>query len=185
MRRLLCGVLLLCGGLLAAQSSEEASLPFQVLAADTQREDDVVLFNANMQLRVAGEPRQALESGVPLTVLIEVELRRHRPWMWDDRIAYLQQRYRIEYHGLARQYLATHLNSGELRGFRSLEAMLESLGRIRRLPLLDAPLLQADMLYYGRVRVRLDIEALPAPLRPEAWLSAEWRLDSGWASWRL
>jgi hypothetical protein len=37
--------------------------------------------------------------------------------------------------------------------------------------------------YRGRLRLRLDIEALPAPLRPIAYISPSWRLSSGWYEW--
>ena len=37
--------------------------------------------------------------------------------------------------------------------------------------------------YSVDLRVGLDIEALPTPLRPVAYTSLSWRLNSGWTTW--
>ena len=39
--------------------------------------------------------------------------------------------------------------------------------------------------YSVEVRASLDIEALPSPLRPVAYTSLAWRLNSGWSTWKL
>jgi hypothetical protein len=46
-------------------------------------------------------------------------------------------------------------------------------------------LLVSDERYEGALRARLDIEALPAPLRVFAYLSDDWRLTSEWYTWPL
>jgi hypothetical protein len=35
------------------------------------------------------------------------------------------------------------------------------------------------------VRASLDIEGLPAPLRPVAYTSRAWHLNSGWLRWKV
>ena len=42
-----------------------------------------------------------------------------------------------------------------------------------------------DEEYLVRVDVKLDIEALPLPLRPVAYLKPSWDLTSGWSRWPL
>ncbi|MGW8248727.1 MAG: DUF4390 domain-containing protein, partial [Acidiferrobacterales bacterium] len=37
--------------------------------------------------------------------------------------------------------------------------------------------------YLLEMRVSLSIESLPAPLRPVAYTSLAWRLNSGWTQW--
>ena len=39
--------------------------------------------------------------------------------------------------------------------------------------------------YTLAIRAKLDIEALPAPLRPVAYVSPSWRMSSGWYEWNL
>ena len=61
---------------------------------------------------------------------------------------------------------------------------VEALGTIADFPLLDAYLLEGEKHYMLYVRARLDIEALPSPLRPLAYLSSLWRLESEWYRWQ-
>lgn len=158
---------------------------FRILSADTRLEQGVYLLSARIGYRLGDTPREALENGVPLTIELKIEVVRSREWLWDEIIADLKQQFRLEYHALSRQYLVTNLNSGEVKSFPSLSSATEFLGRINDFPLLDASLLEPDERYYGRLRASLDIEALPLPLQPMAYLFANWRLTSEWYTWPL
>ena len=59
------------------------------------------------------------------------------------------------------------------------------MGQITDFPFLDQGLLIAGERYEGALRVLLDLEALPAPLRLFAYLSDDWRLSSEWRTWPL
>jgi uncharacterized protein DUF4390 len=96
-----------------------------------------------------------------------------------------EQRYEIQYHALADQYLLRSLNSGSQFVYSTLGEALATLGRIEKLPVLDAHLLQKDELYKVRVRSRLDLSSLPVPMQLKAYVSSEWWLSSGWYSWDL
>lgn len=158
---------------------------FKVLSADTYLSGGVYRLNARIQYEFSAPPLEALQNGVPLVIQLQMEVLRERDWLWDETIANLQQRFQIEYHALARQYVVTNLNSGELRSFPTWSTTTDFLGRIDDFPLLDSSLLNANENYYVSLRARLDIEALPAPLRPVAYLSQEWRLNSEWYRWSL
>jgi hypothetical protein len=104
---------------------------------------------------------------------------------WDKEVAALQAKLRIETRPLSKTYLVRNLNSGETRVFGSFGELLEGLGRIRDFPLLDEHLLGSEGDYYLRLRALLDIESLPSPMRPWAYLSSLWRLESDWYEWPL
>jgi hypothetical protein len=53
------------------------------------------------------------------------------------------------------------------------------------LPLVGTTAIEPEKKYVVRVRARLDVEALPSPLRPLAYLTAPWQLDSDWYQWPL
>jgi len=156
---------------------------FRVLHATAKLRQNVYVLNARIDYSFSLAPLTALQNGVPLTVVLDIEIYHQRKWLWDLRIARLEQRYRLEYHALAQQYIVTNLNSGEQRSFQDWPVATAYLGRINNLPLLDASLLAGGERYYGRLRADLDIEALPAPLRPIAYLSKDWRLTSAWHTW--
>jgi hypothetical protein len=158
---------------------------FEVISANTRLEDDVFRLNAQIEYRFSKAALDALKNGVPLTVEIEMEIRRRRPWLWDETVYALTQRFQLEYHTLSRQYLVSNLNSGERRGFTTHLAALRFMGQIKDFPLLDRSLLVANDRYEGALRAGIDLEALPAPLRLLAYLSEDWRLGSEWYTWPL
>lgn len=158
---------------------------FEVTNAATRLEGGVYRLNAQIEYRLSKAALEALQNGVPLIVDIEIEVRRRRSWLWDETVHALTQRFRLEYHELSQQYLVSNLNSGERRAFPTRTAALGFMGRIQDFPLLDRSLLAENERYEGALRVRLDIEALPAPLRLLAYLSDDWRLTSEWHAWPL
>jgi len=89
------------------------------------------------------------------------------------------------YHALSEKYIIHNLNSGAQNNYISLNAALYSLSNIRDFPLIDKNLLEEGDNYYVRLRTYLDIESLPAPMRPIAYISSQWQLESDWFSWPL
>lgn len=176
-------LLVLLWGVLGAAGAWAAG--FEVIGASTKLEGGVYRLNARIEYHFSGPALEALQNGVPLTVELEMEVRRRRPWLWDETVYALTQRFRLEYHALSRQYLVNNLNSGERRGFSSRTAALQFMGQITDFPLLDKGLLTPGERYEGALRAWLDIESLPAPLRLFAYLSDDWRLTSEWRAWPL
>lgn len=171
--------------LLALLTAVAWAAGFEVLSASTRLEGGVYRLNAQIQYRFSGAAREALQNGVPLTIELEMEVRRRRPWLWDETVYALAQRFRLEYHTLSRQYLVSNLNSGERRAFATREGALQFMGRIADFPLLDQSLLDPNERYEGALRAWLDLDALPTPLRLFAYISDDWRLASEWRLWRL
>ena len=158
---------------------------FRILAAETKLKQHVFHLEANMELQFSDDALEALRSGVPLIVLINIEVLKDRSWWWDKTIAELEQGYLLLYHALSEKYVIHNLNSGAQLNYISLNAALFSLSSIRDFPLIDKNLLDEDDDYYVRLRTYLDIESLPAPMRPIAYISSQWQLESDWFSWPL
>lgn len=173
--------------LVPAQPSFEANDPghFEVRSASVELREGVYFLNARIDYRLSSEARGALQSGVPLTIRLEVELIHGRRFWFDNDLATLQQRYELEYHALSERYIVQNLNSGEQESFASLFAALNHLGQIDRLPLIDAALVQPDRAYDVRIRALLDVEQFPGPLRLLAFWRRDWSLGSDWYRWPL
>jgi hypothetical protein len=158
---------------------------FEIRSASTELRAGVYYLNAAIAYRLSSEARNALQSGVPLTIRLDVEVINSRRFWFDNDVASLRQRYQLEYHALSERYIVVNLNSGDQRSFASLFAALASLGRVEELPLLDAALLPPDHEYYMRLRAVLDVEQLPGPLRLLAFWRRDYSIGSGWYRWRL
>jgi len=164
---------------------EEDPGHFEVLEASTELRSGVYFLNARVGYRLSSEAREALQSGVPLTIRIDVELLNPRRFWFDGEDAALRQRYQLEYHALSERYIVTSLNSGDTASFATLFSALNYLGRIDRLPLIDAALLEPERGYDLRLRAVLDVEQFPGPLRLLAFWRRDWSLASDWYRWPL
>ncbi len=170
---------------LLAGSGQALGAEFHVQRVQTEVVEDVFMLEARLELGLSGAPLEALENGVPLDIVLDIRVLRRIPYWLDERVAVLTQRFRLEYHALTKRYVLSNVNSGVSQTFDYLEDALASLGTINNFPLIDRGLLKPNQQYTGTLRARLDIEKLPAPLRPLAYLSSQWRLASDRYRWSL
>ena len=166
-----------------AQDDEEGS--FEVRTASSELIDGVYFVNALIDLRLSSEASEALAAGVPLIVQIEVDLIRVRRFWVDDEEVDVDQRFVLEYHALTERYLVRNVNRGDQASFATVMAALNYLGRIERLPFIDAPLLESGRSYDARIRARLDMDEFSGPLRLLTFWRREFSLSSDWFRWRL
>ncbi|RME34079.1 MAG: DUF4390 domain-containing protein [Gammaproteobacteria bacterium] len=166
--------------LLVLLASAGARADITLRSARVVQEQGRYLLDARLDIELGRDVREALDSGVPLTFHTTVRLQRSRRWAWSVTVTRTSLRRVIQYHALTRQYLVAGLPGEDTDGFPTLEAALNRLGRIDHLPIIEQKLLRPGEDYYLEVRTRLDIEALPAPMRLVAWLSPQWWLDCGW-----
>ncbi|HTN26873.1 MAG TPA: DUF4390 domain-containing protein [Burkholderiales bacterium] len=158
---------------------------FEIRSASAELKDGVYYLNARIDYRLSSEARMALQSGLPLTIRLDLELLKGRRFWFDADDASLRQRYQLEYHALSERFLVTNLNSGDQASFATLFAALASLGRVEDLPVIDATLLEPDHAYDLRLRAVLDVEQFPGPLRLLAFWRRDFSLGSDWYRWTL
>jgi hypothetical protein len=158
---------------------------FEVRSASTELENGVYLLTARIEYRLSSEARDALQAGVPLNIRFDVEVIHNRRFWFNNTVASLRQRFQLEYHALSERYIVLNVNSGQQESFGSLFGALDYLGRVDKLPLLDASLLEDDREYRFRLRAFLDVEKFPGPLRLLAFWRRDWSLASGWYQWQL
>lgn len=153
---------------------------FEIRSASVVLHGGVYYLDAWMELRLSSDAREALRSGVPLTIRLDVELLHHRRFWTDAEDAVLRQRYQLEYHALTERYVVSNLNSGDQTSFATLYSALNSLNRVDMLPLIDAALVDPDRRSYARLRVALDSDRFPGPLRLLAFWRRDWSIESDW-----
>lgn len=158
---------------------------FVINAIHTRLQENVYQLSASIDFHPTDEVLEALKNGVPIPILVEIEIQRKRKWWLDQDMAALEQRYKLQYHALSHQYLLQNVNSGAYYSFHTLNSALYALGRLQDLPLLDRQLIQPGEHYEVLIHAELEIEALPSPLRPLAYITPAWRLDSDWYTWSL
>jgi hypothetical protein len=172
-------VLLLCIATVATAAE------FTITKAAARLQDGVYLVDAAIDYQFSEVVVEALENGVPLTVELHVEVRREGAWVWEADVVDRRLRSQIRYSPLLGTYQVTHLESGAKRSFATRDAALSALGEIKDLAVVHADALKPGEGYRVDMQATLDIESLPLPLRPRAYLSGDWNLSSEWSRWRL
>jgi hypothetical protein len=158
---------------------------FDVRSASTAVVDDVIELEARLQLVLSDEALAALDSGVPLTIELNLELIRERRFLLDAIDAELTLRYALEYKPLSQRYIVRNLNSGDQDSFATLYSALNNLGRIQDLPVIDESILLPDASYRIRLQALLSTQQYPAPLRLLFFWRDQWQLKSEWFEWPL
>ncbi len=162
-----------------------AAADFKIDDAQIRLEGNQYFLDADIDYRLSDTALEALNNGVPLTFKVRLKLDRERPWwLWNDEIASLRLRYQLRYHALAQLYQVVRLGTDVQRNFASRSAAIRALGTIRNLLVVTEEPVEPDQRYAARLRAELDIEALPLPLRPLAYVSPSWHLASEWYRWR-
>ena len=170
---------------LADEGAESRGAGFVVNHAVLRAVEGRYVADARIDFGFSDENFEAMRNGVTLTVIVDVEVRRMRgKWLYETLVA-RELRFRIETNVLTDRYRIRDLYRGITVNFRSFEEMVEALGHLESVPIIPQDRLAADEQHSARIRARLDIEALPSPLRPIAYLSPQWRLNSGWSACRI
>ena len=182
-----CVVLLVMGvlGTGVAQDNIDREGYFEVRSATTELVEGVHALDARLQLVLSTEALRALESGVTLTIELQLQVIRQRNLLPDNMEAELAVRYELEYAPVSQRYILRNLNIGDQDSFATLYSALNSLGRIQGLPLIDDSLLDPDAKYRGRARVMLNMQQYPAALRILFFWRGQWQLQSEWFEWLL
>ena len=169
----------------SAASRADSPAGFVIRTAYTELTGGVYYLNADVGLDLSDDAVNALENGLPLTVELQIEIIKHRSFLWNTRIAELTQSYQISYHALTRRFIITNLNSGDQQSFANYRDAITDLGQVSDLPVIDARLLEPDTSYNIRMRAVLDIKDFPGPLQLIASLFKGWDLSSDWYQWVL
>ena len=148
-------------------------------------EEGEYLVDASIDYRFPDEAMEALENGVPLVLEVHVQLRKDGAWIWEADRVELRLRYEIRYLALASLYQVTDLQTNTWQSFVTSQSAMSALGALERLPLIDRASLKSGERYILSVKSFLDIEALPLPMRPTAYLTPAWHLSSPRRIWRL
>lgn len=170
-------VWLLTGSVVAAE--------FVVKDARSRLQNDIFVVDAEIDYQFSEVALEALENGVPLTVDVHLQVRRDGAWVWEKDIVDVHHRRQLRYLPLSSVYEVTGAPGQEKRRFVSRLAAIDALGELQNISVVNVKLLEKGHTYRMEVRSELDIEALPVPLRPTAYMSSDWKLSSEWSTWRI
>jgi hypothetical protein len=182
---LYCVLACLLPALSQAESFGQDKHGVVVKDAEISLQNNHYILSADMEYRLSTKAKEALQNGVPLFWDIHIKTLQHRDYFWDKTLANTAIRYRIQYHALLNMYRVRHEGNGELYNFSTLSAALALMSTLRDFDLMDKSLIASDQHYAVGIKVTLDRDALPLPLRPVAYINRQWYLSSDWTLWPL
>lgn len=157
----------------------------EVKNAEIALQGDSYRLSADIDFRLSTRAKEALQNGVPLFWDIHIKTLQHRDYFWDNTLVNAAIRYRIQYHALLNMYRVRNEGSRELYNFSTLSAALELMSTIRDYRVLERSAYVPGKRYAVGIKVTLDRDALPLPLRPVAYANPQWYLSSDWTLWPL
>jgi len=162
--------------LLPATDARADTIP--VKSAELRVEEGEVLLNAEFDLSLNPTLEEALNRGIPLYFVLEVEVARPR-WYWlDEKLLSMSTTWRVSYAPLSRQY---RVSSGLIaQSLDSLDEVERLISRVTSRPIARVSDFQRGVRYDAAARLRLDVNQLPKPFQVDALASREWQLASDW-----
>ena len=165
-----------CAALVGAATRPARADYIAMGSADVRVEEDDVLLNAEFDLTLNATLEEALQRGIPLYFLLEVDIVRPRWYWFDDKVVQHQTQYRVSWLPLTRQY---RVSSGLLsQTYDSLREVERLIGRVNSRVIARAGELERGSRYDVVVRLRLDPNQLPKPFQVNALASRDWQLAS-------
>ncbi|HWQ38940.1 MAG TPA: DUF4390 domain-containing protein [Burkholderiales bacterium] len=176
----------LLGVLALLWSFNSAGQGIHVKSAELVANAGEYYLSANFEVELNSTLEEALVRGVALHFVVQFEViypRWYTLYLWNRRIVAHEQRYRLAYNALTRQY---RLSIDSLhQSFDTLEEALALLGRFSRRRVLDTDALVSGRVYEAQIRMALDTKQLPKPFQIDALASRDWSLASEWYRWTL
>ncbi len=172
--------------LLISVPAAVAHAGLNLAGSDIRNDDSGIYVNARFDVELSRDAEEALQSGVPLRLEMQLRVTRPRGWWWWDAELVDESMYaELRYHALSRRYVVIHEAAQERRTFFRRDAALNAWASIAGYRVIERDRLDPDSRYILHLRARLDASSLPYPLRTVALVSPEWRLTSEWYEWPL
>ena len=183
-RRLLASVLTLLLAVLGSVPAV-ADEEFRVESVAIRTEAGRLIMDGQLDYNFSEVAIEALDNGVPLTLDVHIQLRPADAWIWDPSLVDQRLRYVIRYKPLSERYLVSRLPGDGGRSYVTRDAAVAALGDLRDIDLTGVDRLEPGEDYEIHLLASLDIEELPLPLKPLAYLLPSWKLSTGWTKWPL
>jgi hypothetical protein len=172
--------LVLASPVLPAQENDKG---FSVLEVSASGLEGEVRILAEMDLMLSDPVEEAVNNGIPVTIVKQYAVPRSRLVIKRRRVK-TEQTYELRKHALSDRYVVKNIGSEAVKTYPSVTTAIRAIGAASVVNLKLRKDEYSDPPQVG-VRVYLDIYALPTALRMRAFISRSWRHSSGWTIWNI
>ena len=89
--------------------SATAAPDIKILSAESNLSNNILSITADVEVDLAEDPTEALESGVPLFFDLHIEILRNRKYIWDRDLFKTKYTYSLQRHTLSKKYVLKNL----------------------------------------------------------------------------
>ncbi len=168
---------------LTLSNSTSSKTGITVKTAHTHQKDQAFFLTARINYQLTEDALSALKNGITLNFTANISVIEPRRWLPNKTLLTLPLTYQLKYHTLAKTYQLTDMRQQQ-HNFSRLEPALHALGTLKDISL-HAPSIQNKKHLQGQIKVSLNIEALPLPMRAMAYISPGWHLRSNTYLWPI
>jgi hypothetical protein len=183
-RRLVAAFLLGLGMSMALAAGPEAA-PAEVTQFQIEQSAEGVFLSSTVQFELPPQVEDALQKGVPMFFVAEVDVYRDRWYWYDKKVLSAERHMRLAYQPLTRRWrlnvasgaiTANGLGVALNQTFESMGDALSALRRLSRWKIADTGEIDIDQKNTIEFRFRLDISQLPRPFQIGALGQADWSI---------
>ncbi len=187
LRALLLCSWLLGAAVLPATAQTPSNSVVEVTELRLERSDNALLLQSSLRLDLSSTVEDALQKGMPIYFVTEVELMRDRWYWYDKKVGSATRHYRLAYQPLTRKWRlnvsrdpigAVGLASSLSQTFETLPEALSAIRRTVNWKLADLSDIEIDNKLNLSFKFRLDVSQLPRPFQMMAGSQAEWNLSA-------
>jgi hypothetical protein len=177
-------MLVLAGAYAALHAQPLFAQPrFEIRSAYVEPSEGVYQLSATLDFELEEGARAEIRDGAPLAMRLDIVVKRQRSYWLDETVATLTQNYELAHHALSERYLVRNLNSGEQTSYATLDAALDALRVVSRLPILDQALIDPRRRHEVSLRASMDVRTMPDALRFVLFWADDWRQRTEWYTW--
>lgn len=167
---------------IGAQKSEEGIKVVEVSSYEDERN---YYMDAKIETHLPEYLKQAVYNGIPLPLLLQIEVKESNGWWFDRSLVTIERRFLLHYLPLYDAIRLDNVSTGSSNHHSSLETALRKVGSFNKFPILDKEHFSTENGIYARIRLKVDVSALPKPLRADSLLGGSWNISSEWKQWAL
>ncbi len=171
--------------LLMPLSAAEDGDAFRVKSANFLLHETLLELNAEISINLPSYISIAIEQGFAVPLMFQVEILVDRKYWLDKKIITLKQQYQLHFLPMLSSYAIFDLNAGQRYYFDSLSEAVHYLQVVYNYPMLDINNISDDRSFYARIRVGIDNDELPIPLKSSSLWDNDWGLRSDWYLWEI
>ena len=176
--------LLTLAATLANATSPDATTA-EVTQLQVDRTTEGLFVTAAVKFDLPAVVEDALQKGIPLVFVAEVDVVRNRWYWYDKKLISAERHFRLAFHPLTRRW-RLNIASGQIspnslglalnQSFDTLPEAMSAVRRISRWKVAEANELEDDQKQSIEFRYRLDISQLPRPFQIGVLGQADWSI---------